>query len=240
MKCKFSIVISCLFIVSNSILAQPIISINTTGNPPLNTPEKTGFMDIISREAFKRIGYTLETVKLPAERGLRNTNAGIEDGEMSRIKGMEKLYPNLIRVPEKIMDWNFVVFSQKPINLEKGWSSLSDKNLTYINGWKILEKNVPSSASVTRARSAKQMFVLFDNKRIDYIIYELWGGLLLSKSMNLKTLKLQHPPLATREMFIYLHKKHKKLVPQLAEALKQMKQDGQYDEIMNKILRPLE
>jgi len=240
MKFKINLFIAGLLLVSNTLSAQPVISINTTGDPPLNTPEQSGFMDIISREAFKRIGYTLETVKLPAERGLRNTNAGVEDGEMSRIKGMEKLYPNLIRVPEKIMDWKFVVFSQNPINLDKGWSSLSNKNLTYINGWKILEKNIPASASITRSRSAKQMFILFDKQRIDYIVYELWGGLLLSKSLNLKHLKLQHPPLATREMFIYLHKKHKNLVPKLAEALKQMKQDGQYDEIKNKILKPLE
>jgi polar amino acid transport system substrate-binding protein len=231
--------ISGLLLVSNSIFAQPVITINTTGNPPLNTPDQTGFMDIVSKEAFNRIGYTLETVKLPAERGLRNSNAGVEDGEMSRIKGLEKLYPNLIRVPEKIMDWEFVVFSDKPINLDKGWSSLSNKNLTYINGWKILEKNIPVSASIIRARSAKHMFVLFDKQRIDYIIYELWGGLLLSKTLNVKKLKLQHPPLVTREMFIYLHKKHKKLVPRLAEALKQMKQDGQYDEIKNNILKPL-
>jgi len=236
----FNVLLLCLLIPCNSVFAQPVIVINTTGNPPLNTPEQTGFLDAVAQEAFIRIGYTLKTVKLPAERGLRNTNAGIEDGEMSRIAGLEKIYTNLIKVPEKIMDWEFVVFSNKPIELVNGWSSLGNKSLTYINGWKILENNIPASANVTRARTAEQMFSLLEKNRVDYIIYEHWGGLLLSKTHNLNSLKLRRPPLATREMFIYLHKKHENLVSKLAESLRQMKLDGKYQQIKNEILKPLE
>jgi polar amino acid transport system substrate-binding protein len=79
---------------------ETTIVLNTTGNAPLNTPDQQGFVDLVATEAFRRIGVTVKTVKLPAERGLINANQGIHDGEMLRVGGLEKIYPNLIMVPE--------------------------------------------------------------------------------------------------------------------------------------------
>ncbi len=215
------------------------ITLNAVGSPPLNTPEQTGFLDLIAKEALTRIGYTLKTIKLPAERGLRNVNAGIEDGELFRIKGIEKLYPNLIRVPEKIIDMEFVAFSQQSINLTNSWLSLSPYSVSFLNGWKIYEKNVPAQAEITKVQNVEQLFLMLIKKRTDIILYERWGGLLYLKNKQTNTIKMLLPPLAKKEMFIYLHKKHKKLVPRLTAALKQMKQDGTYNNIVNKILTPL-
>ncbi len=221
---------------STTSLADKTLVFNITSNPPLNTPQQTGFMDRISTEALHRIGYRLETVKLPAERGLKNTNAGIEDGEMSRIRGLEKLYPNLIRVPEKIMDWEFLVFSRQKIDLDQGWNSLANRYVAYINGWKILENNIPTSAHVTRVRTAEQLFTLLRKKRIDHIIYEHWSGIHYLRQYGLKNITIGQPPLAKREMFIYLHKRHRTLVPQLARALRDMKKDGSYQRIWRRTL----
>ena len=59
------------------------------------------------------LGVELRLVKLPAERGLINANAGIEDGDLARITGLEKQYPNLVRVPEKLVDLDFTAFSKQ-------------------------------------------------------------------------------------------------------------------------------
>lgn len=216
------------------------ITLNTTGVPPLNTPKLTGFMDMVSQEAFKRIGYTLLTVKLPAERGLKNVNAGIEDGEMSRIKGLEKTYPNLIRVPEKIMDWEFVAFSHGDINISSGWSSLSKFSVAFINGWKILENNVPKTTEITKVKNHTQLFSTLLKKRTDLILYERWGGLFhISKNPQLRSIKLHTPPLVKKEMFIYLHKKYHNLISPLQKSLLSMKKDGTYQSFAKKILSPL-
>ncbi len=235
----YAFFIAALFLLFVSRCDATELTLNTTGSPPLNTPKQTGFMDLIATEAFHRIGITLKTIKLPAERGLINANVGIVDGEMSRIKGLEKLYPNLIRVPEKIMDWDFVGFSQKDIDLTHGWSSLPPYSVSFINGWKILEKDIPKRVDITKVRTPEQLFSILYKKRTDLILYERWGGLLYIKNKHFKSIKILSPPLATKEMFIYLHKKHKLLVPKLAKALKQIKQNGRYTTIFNKILMPL-
>lgn len=218
--------------------AEIILTLNTTGVPPLNTLDKKGFMDRVSFAAFKRIGIRLETVKLPAERGLKNVNAGREDGEMSRIAGLEKKYPNMIRVPETIMDWEFHAFSNREIKLAD-WTSLKPYEVAFINGWKILEANIPEETHITKVKNSEQLFNLLMNKRTDLIIYERWGGLLIIKDRKLSDTKIVQPPLAVRKMYIYLHKKHKELVPKLAQALKQLKTDGTYQKIYNETLAPL-
>jgi len=50
--------------------------------------------------------------------------------------------------------------------------------------------------------------------------------------------KMCNQPLAVKEMFIYLHKKHHSLVPQLSQALVEMKKDGSYQTLFNKYLMP--
>jgi len=230
-----------LFSVATTALADlPVLQLNVTGKAPLNTISKKGFMDEVATEAFRRIGYGLATLSLPAERGLRNADRGLVDGEMSRVKGLDKIYMNLVRVPEKIMDWEFVAFSNNPISMENGWAALSGKTVAHINGWKILEKNIPEQAEVTKTSSADNLFKLIQRNRADYVLYERWGGRYLLKKMKMSNVKMCNPPLAVKEMFIYLHKKHQALVPKLASALANMKKDGSYQKLVDKHLRQFE
>lgn len=230
-------VFSLLFIPSAD--AQPILVLNTVGQPPLNTPNHTGFMDEVTREAMRRIGRELVINRLPAERALHSANTGLIDGEMSRIKILNKTYTNLIRVPEKIMDWEFVIFSKKKINLKKSWSSLKEKDVAFITGWKILEKNISKAAKITKVKNSQQLFLLLKKDRVDYVAYEKWGGRYLISKLRLNRVKLKHPALAKKEMFIFLHKKHAKLVPELSRALTNMKKDGSYQRLVKKHLTVL-
>ena len=215
-----------------------VVELNVTGQPPLNTNERMGFMDEVAKEALRRIGYQLKTLRLPAERGLVNSNRGVIDGEMSRVKGIDKNYKNLIRVPEKIMDWEFVGFSYQPLNLKYGWRDLSGKSVAHINGWKIFEINVPNTVEVSRTNNAKSLFNLLKRKRTDIVLYERWGGHFILHEMNMRDVKMCKHPLAVKEMFIYLHKKNKALVPLLAESIAKMKKDGSYQDLFNKFLMP--
>lgn len=218
---------------------QPILVLNTTGNPPLNTVDQKGFVDLVVTEAFQRIGVTIKSVKLPAERGLLNANQGIEDGEMLRIGGLSKIYHNLIMVPEKIMDGKFVGFSKKTIDLNAGWKALSNYSVVFINGWKILERNVPPKANIVKVRSADLLFPMLELDRADIVLYEEWGGLYLLAKSHYNEIKELKPPLASRKLYMYLNKKHQALVPLVAHALIQMKTDGSYQKFVDRILTPL-
>lgn len=223
----------------SQIYASQTLIINTTGKLPLSSPDQTGFLDRVAAEAFRRSGLKLETIQLPAERGLINVNLGIEDGEMSRIAGLEKIYPNLVRVPETIMDWEFYAFSEQKIDLKGGWSDLANYSVAFINGWKILEKNVPAEAEITKVKNPEQLFYLLTRKRTQVVIYERWSGLRYIQQPQFKAVRLVQPALSKRKMYMYLHKKHQVRVIKIAEALKSMKRDGTYNKLVEQILEPL-
>lgn len=215
-------------------ITQPTIILNTTGDEPLNTPDQKGIMDLIAQKAFRRCGYRLKLDKLPAERALHSADMGLIDGELSRIEGIDETYPNLIRVPEKILDWYFVAFSKKILNLNNGWESLSNYNIAFINGWKIYESLTPRSARVIKTKNKEQLFNLLARDRTDIVLYHRVGGNYIVGQLKLKDVKELTPPLSVKEMFIYLNKKHSKLVPELAKAISDMKKDGTYDRIVNR------
>lgn len=218
--------------------AEPrVLVLNNANEPPYTTDARDGFMDIVATEAFRRVGVELRLVKLPAERGLLNANAGIEDGELARIAGLEKQYPNLIRVPEKLAELAFAAFG-KNAAIPGKWDAIRPRAVGYIKGWKIYEQQMAGAPRVTTADNAEQLFRLLVLGRVEIALYEHWMGLALAKQQGIKGVQPLRPALATREMFIYLHKRHADLVAPLAAALRALKAEGFYDRIQRERLAP--
>lgn len=229
-------------LLSHSALSQPTIVLNTAFGPPISNATQTGFGDQVMTEAFKRIGYKVEIVRLPAERALINANRGIDDGELARIGGLQKKYPNLIQVPETFLTVNMVLYSKNyPEFVVDGWDSVASHSLAIISGWKIMERNfakLGDRIEIIKTDTPEQSFSLLENDRVDFIAYSNWSGLAYIKKHSLKNIRLLEPPLARPEFYVYLHKKHKAIVPQLAVAIKTMKTDGTLQTLFDRLLKP--
>lgn len=219
--------------------AGGVLVLNTGVDAPYTQADRSGFLDRLVAEAFRRIGQTAEVqVYEASERALQNANAGIDDGMAMRIKGLEAQYPNLVRVPEKVIDNDFVAYSRVRDFPARGWDALAPHHLAHIIGWKVFENKLAGRQNVTRVRDAQQLFELLRLERADVILYERWQGLWRARKMDIEAYLLE-PPLASHEMFIYLHRKHAPLVGRVAAALAAMKQDGSYRRIFDETLSPL-
>jgi polar amino acid transport system substrate-binding protein len=219
-------------------VAATELIINSGRKEPFTTPEGTGFYDILVRTLFERLGIQATCVRLPSERALINANVGIDDGNIARIVGLEKKYPNLRRVPGKIIDFEFMVFTRDAEFRVDGWQSLAPYHVGFITGWKIFEKNINQVRGITQVRSPGQLFTLLGNKRADVVTFDRWGGLWWIRTHAVDAHILE-PPLATREMFLYVNRKHEALIPRISAALAQMKEDGEYRRIYDQTLTPL-
>lgn len=208
----------------------PVLVLNDTNAPPYTAPDQSGFLDAVAGEVFRRAGIELKLVKLPAERALRIANAGIGDGDMVRIAGLEAHYPNLVRVPEKLVDWSFTAFS-KDASFPARWDVLRQRQVGHIKGWKIYEEQLAGAPHVISVDDAAQLFRLLELDRIEVALYTRWQGDALVRQQDIKGVHALEPPLATREMFIYLHKRHAALVPRLTAALRAIKAEGLYDRL---------
>lgn len=204
----------------------PTLVLNDANSAPFTTENRTGLVDIVATEAFRRAGLKLKLIRLPAERALINANAGIEDGEVSRVSGIEKAYPNLVPVPEKLVDHHFVAFTRDVSLQHTSWTSLQPYSVGYIRGYKIVEKNIPPGTQTLAANDAEQLMTMLDKGRVDIAIYRRWEGEVLAQKMGIRNLRILEPSLAETGIYIYLHKKHLDKVPLIAAALRDIRAEG--------------
>ena len=206
---------------------RPVLVLNDTNDAPFTNRERTGFLDMVAGEAFRRAGLELRLVKLPAERALWLVDRGLEDGDLTRIAGMEKRYPNLVRVPEKLLDWEFAAFSRDPA-IAGSFEAIRGRSTGLIRGWKIYEAAMAGAAQVVAVEDAAQLFRLLDLGRIEVALYATHMGVAHVEARGIAGVHVLQPPLARREMFIYLHQRHAQRVPAIAAALRELKREGAY------------
>ena len=212
----------------------------TVALPPLApSGEQPGFADTVAREAFHRIGIDIDVSMLPGDRALLNVNSGLDDGDLLRSPAVERDYPNLVRVPEKMMDFDFVAYAQNQKLHIDGFAGLKPYVVGYVAGWKIYEQKVKDYREQTSVPSLKEMFLLLKNGRAEVVLADRWQGLWAARNAGVPVHVIE-PPLVKSPMYLYLNKRHAALVPKLSGALMQMKADGTYQRIVDKMLRPLE
>ena len=204
---------------------RPVLTIGTTNSPPLSLPDQTGMLDRMLKEAFARIGVEVRFVTLPSERSLIEAEHGVIDGDSNRVAGLEARYPHLIQVPESNMTYEFMAFATRPDMPIKSWADLNAMHVAHVIGWKIFEDNV-SAFQVTKLPTSKQLFLFLQAGRADVALFDRIGGGFLLGQLKGKPVYAIEPPLAKREMFLYLHARHADKVPALAKALRAMKEEG--------------
>lgn len=220
---------------------QPLV-LSTGTLDPYTSERGDGFLNLLVAQVFGRFGLTARVAVYAgaSARSMALANKGEDDGLAMRIKGLEKRFPNLIRVSEPVIDNDFVAYSTRHDFATPGWDSLKPYILGHIIGWRIFERNlgVQGGANITRVKNARQLFRLLKRDRVEIVLYERWQGLWRARKEKLKV-HLHEPPLARREMFMYLHKNHRTLVPKAARVLAEMKRDGAYRKIIDSTLTPL-
>lgn len=224
-------------------MAAGPLTIGACYSPPLAAPNKNGYFDLLLAEAFARLGLTAFCEQLPAERSLLDAEAGRLDGDVGRVRGIDGLYPNLLLVDEPVLESrDFVAFAladpPRPPRIPRtvDWQSLAPYHVGYVRGWKIFEQGAASAASATPVRDTRQLFTLLAKGRVDLALSARLDGLATAKELGLRV-AVAEPPLASRRMYLYLHRRHEALAAPLAEALRLLKTQGVAAELMERAMR---
>lgn len=236
MKTLYLIILTSLLNLPALADGTPAFRLNSGSPESLSNAKGDGFYNQISAEIFKRLNIKLNYIRLPSKRSLLYANKGIDDGNISRIKGMEKKWPNLMRVPESVMTWEFTAFSRTNDVKLNGWKSLRDYTVGHVRGWQIYEKKAADAKKVIKAKDASQLFKLLKTGRIDIALFERAQAPYWFNKIGYSAKPLT-PPLAVKPLYIYVHKKHKNLVPKMTKVISEIKQDGTYKKIFDRALK---
>lgn len=215
---------------------QDVYILNTSTGAPYTNEDHTGFQDLIVAEVFRRLGLKGRVEFYDASaRALINANNDVDNGVAMRIEGLEKKFPNLVRVEERLIENDFVAYSRDLDFTINGWTSLEKYRIAYIHGWVIFERNLGPDQKKHAVKDPGQMFTMLTKNRVDLVLYERWQGLQRAKDSGIRV-KVHEPPLASVDMFMYVHKNHADLAPKMAETLREMKADGTYQAIFHRTL----
>jgi len=173
---------------------------------------------------YETIGHSAKVSFLPARRSLAEVNAGRRDAEMARIAGLEKEYPNLVRVPEPIYFTTYSAVVRKDSGIEStSWGDLKSQKIARAMGIQILRIRT-RDYMVEAVPSPKSIVKMVERGRVNV-------GLMLTSDAERFVapngeLKILKPQIEDTVLYHYVHKRHVKIVPALDKALKEMRKDG--------------
>lgn len=211
-------------------VAEPFV-LSTADTPPYSTEQNTGFYDALVAIAFERAGHDVTIVHQPSDRSLTDAISGQVDGEYARVAGLADDYDALVRVPERLSDFEFVVFARTPAPRVTTWADLATLHVAFIEGWQILESEVKQYASLTLVPDEELLFGLLPAGRVDVVIYERRRGDAYLERNDLEGVRAFDPPLAVKPMYLYLNRRHAALVEPLSEGLQALRRDGTVAEL---------
>jgi len=194
--------------------------------------------EVILKEAYRQIGIKVYIEPQPGERALISSNSGLVDGEVSRIKGLTKKYPNLIIIPVSINHLEGAVFTKNVEFNIKGWDSLKPYRIGRLIGAKFVEIGT-KGMNTTPVVNFEQLYGLLDDGSVDILVNPHVDGLWTLKKLNKKDIKVLSPPVTRLDLYHYLHKKHEGLVPRITATLRKMEEENRFQAIREAFIAEL-
>ncbi|MEE8432218.1 MAG: transporter substrate-binding domain-containing protein [Candidatus Desulfatibia sp.] len=191
------------------------------------------------KEAFKRIGLEAKLVHIDsAQRALVLANEE-GDGDANRVPNIKEIVPkntyNLLQIPESTVLLQLFVFSKRHRFPVEGWKSIGKYHNGARIGVKILEKNLPGKR--TFLPTLDRLFQMLDAGRLDTVVEWEFIAEKTMRDLNIRGIERLLPPIVKIPGHLYIHKKHRKLIPAVSSALAEMKADGTYDKLKKQVLQ---
>ncbi len=191
-------------------------------------------------EALKRNGLNLVLESYPPKRAEVLLRSGKVDGDAHRIYHFNKNNPDLVRVSEPVQCISQSVFSRKVSFRVEGWESLSPYKVIYIRGIKFAEKGIRKIVREENRIAVDHIEIAFrmlSRDRGDILITSPETGAAILRKLSLENsgIRILEPPLTEIRLYTFLRKKHARLAPKIAASIREMREDGTYQQIVKEL-----
>lgn len=196
-----------------------------------DTPQLDSGIKVMA-EIYQRIGHKMTIVRFPGKRSLVEANIGNTEGELLRIKAVEKKYPNLVRVPYAIGSLTAMALVRAGQPKVAGLSGLLDKRVGILRGveyTEILTRNLNREI----VNSIDSLFSILLSERVDVIVFPALDARIYIKQHALESeIDIGDYPLAKIPLYHFLHKNSQAIATQLNKEMQSMKRSGELDQLI--------
>ena len=201
---------------------------------PAESPENNASA-LVLREAYAQLDLAIQFNPLPPARAFKLANAGEADGEMARIAGIERLYPNLVRVPVVINRINLVAYRMRMDAREPAsqWLVSPHRRLGCQQGGvaiDMLSKKMGFVCEpIIHSDAALEMLMM---GRIDALVLpEPLAMRILAENPDWQA-QLERIVLNQIDLYHYLHKSRQDLLEPITSVLTEMQNQGRIEELI--------
>jgi len=189
-------------------------------------------------DAYQRIGIEAVVRYYPGNRSVDTSNRGDADGELYRVAGMNKDYPNLLMVPVPIGKFDGMVFTKETEFDVNGWESLKPYKVGVRGGIRFSDEGTGSVEGIylETVSSNEQLFLMCESGRVDIIVIARLNGLKMQQKLKKPGIRPLEPPIQRYLLYHYLHKKNSHLIPKISAALQEMEKEGLIKRIRDQII----
>ncbi len=195
----------------------------------VNNTDSSTCADRMVYEVFKTLGYSVSIDTMAMSDAMESADLGRYDGMCKQTIEIESQYENLVRVPNSIGVIQFIALVRDSDDTQiAGWSDLAERRIGCLEQKINILSSVPDNVhSMTLYGSLKELYDALRGGRIDVAVttHNFSSTPLLPVGMRISG------ELSRESTFIYLHKKHAALVPQVAQAIDRLKRTGVFERI---------
>ncbi|WP_026374913.1 hypothetical protein [Aestuariibacter salexigens] len=227
---RFFICFTLIFFLGNAkhLFAKPFeIAVNDSYSAKVGKSEITALF----AHMYAPLGITPTVNFYPSRRGLQLANEGLLDAEAGRIPDVISLYPNLIAVPEYMIEHQGAFFCKDARLCKKQ----KDHAYAIIRGYRGGKSYCES----------QRLICLFDatpdflrsalvNGAIDAIIGSKTTTLNLLCESGIRTVYFRNEERLKLASYHVLHKRHEDKIDLLAKSIKDMREQGVFDAFVAK------
>jgi len=188
---------------------------------------------IILPEIYEKLDIPITITPLPGKRAQYEATSGASDGEIMRIftYGIEN--PNMIRVPTPYYSLETMAFIRKDSNIIiNNKEDLKSYKIVKVRGVKHTNNITRGLENLVDLNSTKQIMKFLDKGRADIALTNTVDGIMTIKELNLINIQAISQPLARLQLFHYIHNNHQDLVPKVDNVIKEMKDSGELDRLI--------
>lgn len=188
---------------------------------------------LVIPQIYRKLGIDITITPLPAKRAQLEATSGKSDGEIMRIYNYGEENPTTIRVPTPYYSLETMAFIKKNAGIAiTKKEDLAKYRVVKVRGVKHTNNITQGLINVSDVDSTEQMMWLVEKGMVDVALTNTIDGLMALSILNIDDIVPLDAPLATLDLFHYIHESHKDLVPLVDNIIKEMLASGELASII--------
>jgi len=190
---------------------------------------------IIISEIYKNLGITITIKPVPGKRAQQLATSGRKDGEIMRIftYGIENTTTTRVTTPYYYLETMAFIKKNSGIVINNK-EDLKKYKVIKVRGVKHTNNITQNMPMVHDLNSTKDMMKFLNAGRADVALTNTIDGLLALKNLGYTDIIPIDKPLATLELFHYIHQNHKQLISSVDTMIQKMQANGELKMIIKK------